>query len=264
MLLRVAAAAALAVGTSAYAAEGGGAKLDKSLEKAAQKLHAANQGEVQAGQAALRSAQSQEVKQFAQQMIDDHQKNDSQLQQLASTMSVSLEGDEFKKKQKKAQEDLEKVQAKGGAEFDKAYMKMMVKEHEQDVKDVEKAAKDARKQNQTQLASFLEETHSHLRMHLDSARTVEKSLGGAGMAGSSSGSRDTAASSTSGSGSAGSSPSVGDSPTGTATDTTGRAATTGGTSGAETGTDTGASGDTKDTGTSSTTGGSGTSSGTTR
>jgi putative membrane protein len=260
LLLRVAAAAALVLGTSAFAAEGGGAKLDKSLEKAAQKLHASNQGEVQAGQAALRSAQSQEVKQFAQQMIDDHQKNDSQLQQLASTTGVSLQGDEFQKKQKKAQEDLEKVQGKSGADFDKAYMKWMVKEHEQDVKDVEKAAKDARKQNHAQFASFLEETHSQLRMHLDNARTVEKSLGGAGMAGSSSGSRDTAASSTSGSGS---SPSVGDSPTGTATGGTGRAATTGGTSGAETWTDTGSSVNTMDTGTSFTTG-SGSSSGTTR
>jgi putative membrane protein len=120
-------------------------------------------------------------------------------------MGVTLTGEEFAKKQKKAQEDLLKAQEKKGAEFDKAYMKMMVKEHEQDVKEVEKAAKDAKKGNQAQLASFLETTHGHLRMHLDEAKRVESSLGKGGAqagTGPASGGARTAPSST-GSGSGG-------------------------------------------------------------
>jgi hypothetical protein len=50
------------------------------------------------------------------------------------------------------------------------------------VKEVEKAAKTAREKDQAELASFLEDTHSHLRMHHEDARRIEKSLGNQGMA----------------------------------------------------------------------------------
>jgi putative membrane protein len=215
-------AAALLLGTSAYAANEKSGKLDKKLQAATQKLHASNQAEVEAGQLASRTAQSAEVKQYAQRMVDDHQKNDDQLKELARTLNVNLEGEEFTKQQKKAQKDLEKVQGKSGAEFDKAYMKMMVSEHERDVKDVEKAAKDARKGNHTELATFLDTTHSHLNMHLEEARRIERTAGSGVASGA-------------GSTTSGTAPSATQSDTATGTD---RAATTGGTKGAETGTST--------------------------
>ncbi|MFL5302672.1 MAG: DUF4142 domain-containing protein, partial [Anaeromyxobacteraceae bacterium] len=157
-----------------------GGKLDKSLTEAVQKLHAANQGEIQSAQLATQTAQSQEVKSFAQHMMTDHQKNDQKLQQLAQTMGATLQGEAFDKKQKDAQEDMQKVQAKTGAEFDKAYMKMMVDDHKKDVKEVESAAKDAKKQKQTELASFLDQTHSKMQTHLQEAQRIEKSLGKGG------------------------------------------------------------------------------------
>lgn len=173
-------AGALALGGSAHAqgSASRGGQVDEKLQVAAQRLHASNQGEVAAGKAALQSAQSAEVKAFAQEMVDDHSKNDERLQGLAQTMSVALEGDEFQKKLKRGQEDLKKAQAKQGADFDKAYVKMMLKEHEQDVKEVERAAKGARKANQPELALFLENTRTHLRIHLHEAKRVERSLGG--------------------------------------------------------------------------------------
>ncbi|HET7752835.1 MAG TPA: DUF4142 domain-containing protein, partial [Anaeromyxobacteraceae bacterium] len=100
----------------AQSAQQGTGKLDESLQEAAQKLHAANQAEVQSGQAALRTAQSSEVKQFAQQMVTDHQKNDAELQQLAGRLGVPLQGEKFTEKQKDAQDDLKDVQGKTGNE----------------------------------------------------------------------------------------------------------------------------------------------------
>jgi putative membrane protein len=197
-----------------------GGKLDKSLDEAVQKLHAANQGEIQSAQLATQTAQSQEVKSFAQHMMTDHQQNDQRLQQLAQTMGASLQGQAFDKMQKKSQDEMQKVQAKTGAEFDKAYMKMMIDDHKKDVKEVESAAKDAKKQKQTELASFLDQTHSKMQMHLQEAQRIEKSLGKGG-ASAQSGSSDSATQGTGSSSSRSSSGMSGSSSTGADTSGTG-------------------------------------------
>jgi putative membrane protein len=151
--------------------------LKGDLEEKLQELHAANKAEVQLGQIGSQKAQSPDVKQYAEKLSQDHQKNDDKLQQIAQTAGVNLEGKEFQKKQEVASKDLAKLQAKQGQEFDKAFIKHMVKDHEKDVKEVEKAAKEARKQNQTELASFFETTHTGLQGHLQEAQRIEKSLG---------------------------------------------------------------------------------------
>ena len=150
--------------------------LKGDLEEKIQEIHAANQAEVQLGQLGAQSAQSPEVKEYAQKLAQDHQKNDEQLQQVAQTVGATLEGKEFQKKQEDARKDLAKLQEKQGQEFDKAFMKHMVKDHEKDVKEVEKAAKEARKENHTELASFLDTTHTKLQGHLQEAKRIEKSL----------------------------------------------------------------------------------------
>ncbi|ABS25119.1 DUF4142 domain-containing protein [Anaeromyxobacter sp. Fw109-5] len=159
---------------------GSQSQLKGDLEERIQELHASNQGEVQIAELGAQNAQSPEVKQYAERLKEDHQKNDEQLQQLAQTMGVNLQGEKFQKKQKQAQEHLSDLQQKQGKEFDKEFMSHMVKDHKKDVKEVEKAAKEARKQNQTELASFLETTHSGLQGHLQEAQRIEKSLKGSG------------------------------------------------------------------------------------
>lgn len=150
--------------------------LKGDLEEKIQELHAANQAEVQLGQLGMQTAQSPEVKQYAQKLVQDHQKNDEKLQQIAQTIGVNLEGEKFQDKQKKAQEHLSDLREKQGSKFDKEFMSLMVKDHEKDVKEVEKAAKEARKQNHTELASFFETTHTGLQGHLQEAERIEKSL----------------------------------------------------------------------------------------
>lgn len=173
-------------GAAGSSAQGGKAP-SKELDKAIQELHAGNRFEVQLGQHAAQTATSSEVKQYAEMMQKDHQKNDTELETLAKTMGVNLTGEEFQSKQKDAQKEIDELKGKTGADFDKDYMKLMVKDHEKDVKDVEKAAKNARKENHAQLASFLETTHKTLQKHLTAAQRIEKTLGKGGGASKSGG-----------------------------------------------------------------------------
>jgi len=161
--------------TSSGAASASGGKVDKSLVEGLQKLHAANQAEVQMGQMGTKMAQDSQVKQFAQQMVDDHGKNDQHLTQMAQTMGVQLTGKTFQDKQKDTQKEMTKLQGKSGSDFDKAFMDGMVKGHEKVAKDVDKLAKKARDTNQTELASMLEQTHSKVQSHLDMAKQIQQS-----------------------------------------------------------------------------------------
>ncbi len=164
--------------TQGAAATASAGKVDKGLEQGLQKLHAANQAEIQMGQMAAQSAQDPQVKQFAQQMVDDHQKNDQQLEQLAQQAGVTLQGSAFDKASKQSEEDMGKLHGKSGADFDQRYMSHMVKDHQKDVKDVASLAKQAHKAKQTELASFLDQTHSAMQGHLEQAKTIEKASKG--------------------------------------------------------------------------------------
>lgn len=86
--------------------------------------------EVQMGQLALQKSSNPDVKQFAQKMVDDHTKLGDAMKQVAQQMSVkppdSLSG--------KDKSTVAKLTALSGNEFDKAYIKDMVKDHKQDEK----------------------------------------------------------------------------------------------------------------------------------
>jgi putative membrane protein len=155
-----------------------GQKVDKDLEEKLQKIHAANQAELQMAQLGTQQAQSPEVKQYAETLQKDHQDMDQQLTQAAQSAGVQLQGKAFDKKQKDAQKDMEKLQKKTGEDFDKEYMSHMVKDHEKDLKEVRSAAKDAEKANQTQLASVLDQAARGIEAHRDQAEQIRDALKG--------------------------------------------------------------------------------------
>jgi putative membrane protein len=182
-----------ATGGTGSAASGAQAKkLDKGLQDKLEKIHAAHQTELQLARVATQNAQSPEVKQFAEQMQNDHQRADEKLTQTAQSMGVSLEGKTFQKESDRAKKDMEKLQSKTGTDFDKEYMSRMVKEHERAEKDTSSAAKDARKANQTELAALLEQGHTGIQGHLQHAKDIQKAVdqggrpaaGGTGSSGS--------------------------------------------------------------------------------
>lgn len=125
--------------------------------------------EVQLGQYAMANAASPAVKQFGQMMVTDHTKADSILTTIAQLKAIvipNVPGDEH-------QHHIDELKKKKGADFDKDYMKMMVEDHEEDVKKFEDASKNAKDED---IRKFAASTLPVLRKHLDAARKVRDGL----------------------------------------------------------------------------------------
>lgn len=117
-----------ATGSSASGSPAASSSTDKSaskngsMSKADQNLMRemaqANLAEIQAGKLAMEKSQSDQVKKFAQQMIDDHTKANGELQQLAQSKGVTLPN----QPDKQHQAMVKKMGTMSGAEFDRNYM----------------------------------------------------------------------------------------------------------------------------------------------
>jgi putative membrane protein len=126
--------------------------------------------EVQLGQLALKNASNQDVKTFAQRMVDDHTKAGDKLKTTAAKNSIALPSD-MDAKDKATYDKLSKLQ---GAEFDKAYMKDMVKDHKTDVAEFQKEANTGKNADMKQFASdTLPTLQEHLKMAQDTATKVK-------------------------------------------------------------------------------------------
>jgi putative membrane protein len=90
--------------------------------------------EVQLGRWALQLGSSDAVKQFARRMVDDHSKANAELMTLATSKGITLPTE----LDKKHQAEVRKLTRLSGAEFDRAYAKMMVSDHNKDVSEFEK------------------------------------------------------------------------------------------------------------------------------
>lgn len=126
--------------------------------------------EVQLGVLAVQNASSSDVKNFGQRMIDDHSRVNSELMQLASSKSVILPS-ELKIEQQATIDRLSKL---SGKEFDRAYMAEMLKDHQGDVAEFERAANQA---SDADLKSWIKNTLPTLREHLQMATDIAKKVG---------------------------------------------------------------------------------------
>lgn len=107
-----------------------------ALQKFVEKAAIANMAEIQFSQLAQQKAQDPEVKQFAQEIADQHTKAQSDLQQAASTQGISLPSS-LDSKHQKIQDRLSNL---SGPDFDRAYIKAMVKSHDDSRRLLEKRA----------------------------------------------------------------------------------------------------------------------------
>ncbi len=90
-----------------------------------------NNGEIAAAKMALAKSQNQQVKDYAQKMIDDHTKMLDELHALAAQEKIKYKDEPTGDGKKLAK----KLDGLSGAEFDKAYVDGMVKDHKGDVRD---------------------------------------------------------------------------------------------------------------------------------
>jgi putative membrane protein len=125
--------------------------------------------EVELGRFAEQNAQNPRVKKFGAMMVRDHQKVNDELKTLASGKNITL-SDEMDNKHKDMVDDLKKEQ---GDDFDKAYIKGMVEDHEKDVDKFQKVAEDGK---DPEIKAFAAKTLPTLLMHLDSAKSIKEAL----------------------------------------------------------------------------------------
>jgi putative membrane protein len=143
-----------------------------SAEKFIRKAQAGGQMEVQMGQLGQQQGQNQEVKNLAATLVRDHTKANQKLQQIASTKNITVDqkGEEHAKHQK----HLDQLKSKSGAEFDKEFVRMALKDHKKDIAEFERCQRQTTDQ---ELKSFISETLPTLRQHLQMARTAARAVG---------------------------------------------------------------------------------------
>ena len=105
--------------------------------------------EVQLGQLTLQKSSNDQVKQFAQRMIDDHTKLGEQMKPVAKQLDVS----EPKSISKKDKSTIAKLEALSGPAYDQAYIKDMVKDHKQDLSEFQTEASSGQDQTVKDAAS---------------------------------------------------------------------------------------------------------------
>ena len=127
--------------------------------------------EVKAGQVAASQGASDAVKNFGQRMVTDHGNANTELMDIAKQKGLAVPAELDKKFQKK----IDALSKKSGADFDRAYIKEMVKDHKEDIKAFDKQAK---KGKDPDLKAFASKTLPTLQEHLKLAQQAEKELAG--------------------------------------------------------------------------------------
>ena len=127
-----------------------------------------NAAEIGLAEVAVRKAQNPQVRDYAQQLIRDHEQSNGELQQLAVTRGITWPV-AIKKSDARM---LDKYENMNGADFDRSVMNHWVKDHREDIKEYDKAAKHAQ---DPQVKQFAISTLPTLRQHLSRAEAITSS-----------------------------------------------------------------------------------------
>lgn len=125
--------------------------------------------EVDLGELAQQKASNDAVRQFAQRMIADHGKAGQELARLAASKGVELTTQPSRADQR----EKDQLTRQSGPAFDREYVKMMVKDHEQDVAAFRKMSRQAKDRD---LKEWVSKTLPVLEDHLKTIRQIEPQL----------------------------------------------------------------------------------------
>jgi putative membrane protein len=129
--------------------------------------------EVELGKLAVQKTQRDDVKKFAQQMIDDHSKAGGELKAIAIRKNIAVPAD-TDAEHKMLYDRLLKL---SGAAFDQAYMQAMVDGHRKVAADVNA---EAREGQDAEVKAWAAKTLPTIDAHLKHAQTVSGSVHPAG------------------------------------------------------------------------------------
>jgi putative membrane protein len=135
----------------------------------AMKAAQANLAEVELGKLALQKSTSDDVKKFAQQMVDDHSKALDELNDVAGKKNITLPS-ALDAEHKKLSDRLSKL---SGAAFDRQYMPAMVDGHRNVAAEVRKESQSG---SDPDLKAWAAKTLPTVEAHLKHAETVNRSV----------------------------------------------------------------------------------------
>jgi putative membrane protein len=125
--------------------------------------------EVELGNMAQQKAKSQQVKDFGKMMVDDHTAANNNLKDVASKKNIDVPASVTDDQKK----DMDKLSKKSGADFDKAYVNMMVEDHKKDISAFKKASGDV---GDNDIKNFITTTLPTLQKHLDSIQSIKSKM----------------------------------------------------------------------------------------
>lgn len=148
---------------------GAGATSSSADASFAKKAAQGGLAEVACGQVVVEKASDADVKAFGQRMVTDHGKANDELKSAAMKSGIDLPTEPSAKQQA----DKARLEKMSGADFDRHYMTMMVKDHEEDVALFKKEAKSGKDDN---LKQFAQQTLPTLEEHLAMAKKTAQAL----------------------------------------------------------------------------------------
>jgi len=136
---------------------GGGSSLSEKDKTFMKKAAKGGMMEVAMGQVAEQKAQNEDVKSFGKRMVTDHSKANDELKSIASKKGFQLPSKEHSAKWTS----------------DKAYMDMMVRDHEKDLAEFKEEASSG---SDPDLKKFADDTARMVQEHLDLAKETQGKL----------------------------------------------------------------------------------------
>lgn len=128
--------------------------------------------EVQFSERAKEKAQSEQVREFANLMIQDHGRTNRELMKLAQRFHESG-GPPYKRQDRSVKNSVAELSALQGVQFDRRYMDAMVKDHQESVRLFERQARSGK---DAELKALAAKTLPQLKAHLEQAQQIAASL----------------------------------------------------------------------------------------
>lgn len=125
--------------------------------------------EVKMGQEVIKRAVTPQAKEFAQKMVSDHQKSNAELKALAAQKNITVPATMADEQNNVYKDVLEKK----GVKMDQEYMKEMIKDHQEDVKEYTEASTKAA---DPEIKAFATKNVPVLQMHLAMVTKMEPAV----------------------------------------------------------------------------------------
>jgi putative membrane protein len=132
--------------------------------------------EVQLGKLAQKQSENADVKKFGEMMVTDHTAFNKELNKIAKSKGIDTKPTKSGGQHEQMFLHLKTLK---GAEFDKAYMSDMIKDHQEDIEKFQQEAQDG---SDADVKAYASKTLDTLKKHLEKAKEVGAKVGAEGAA----------------------------------------------------------------------------------